>query len=193
MHVSLVLRCSEQIRGRIYLSRGKISKVGHWLNNSVVSRIARGPGFESRSGHDFFLPCGTRITNNYTSHLKPPKNQNRRAAKNQIRRNSALIEDNMSMWRVLFAVESQISYRTSKCINSPHLTLLPGRHNPTTAAHVRGASFVSPILFSLYINPLHGPNNRLSNDTKCVLSKNGPFFSLSSRLFCDSFPRLFHF
>ena len=36
---------------------GKISKVGHWLNNSVVSRIARGPGFESRSGHDFFLPC----------------------------------------------------------------------------------------------------------------------------------------
>ena len=34
-----------------------ISKVGHWLNNSVVSRIARGPGFESRSGHGFFLPC----------------------------------------------------------------------------------------------------------------------------------------
>ena len=34
-----------------------MSKVGHWLNNSVVSRIARGPGFESRSGHDFFLPC----------------------------------------------------------------------------------------------------------------------------------------
>ena len=145
MHVSLVLRCSEQIRGRIYLSRGKISKVGHWLNNSVVSRIARGPGFESRSGHDFFLPCGTRITNNYTSHLKPPKNQNRRAAKNQIRSNSALIEDNMSMWRVLFAVESQISYRTSKCINSPHLTLLPGQHNPTTAAHVRGASFPADI------------------------------------------------
>ena len=28
-----------------------------WLNNSVVSRIARGPGFESRSGHDVFLPC----------------------------------------------------------------------------------------------------------------------------------------
>ena len=34
-----------------------MSKVGHWLKNSVVSRIARGPGFESRSGHDFFLPC----------------------------------------------------------------------------------------------------------------------------------------
>ena len=34
-----------------------VSKDDHWLNNSVVSRIARGPGFESRSGHDFFLPC----------------------------------------------------------------------------------------------------------------------------------------
>ena len=34
-----------------------MSKDDHWLNNSVVSRIARGPGFESRSGHDFFLPC----------------------------------------------------------------------------------------------------------------------------------------
>ena len=27
-----------------------MSKVGHWLNNSVVSRITRGPGFESRAG-----------------------------------------------------------------------------------------------------------------------------------------------
>ena len=34
-----------------------MSKDDHWLNNSVVSRIARGPGFESRSDHDFFLPC----------------------------------------------------------------------------------------------------------------------------------------
>ena len=34
-----------------------MSKDDHWLNNSVVSRIARGPGFESQSGHDFFLPC----------------------------------------------------------------------------------------------------------------------------------------
>ena len=32
-----------------------------WLNDSVVSRIARGPGFESRSGHDFFLPCDTKV------------------------------------------------------------------------------------------------------------------------------------
>ena len=31
-----------------------MSKDDHWLNNSVASRIARGPGFESRSGHDFF-------------------------------------------------------------------------------------------------------------------------------------------
>ena len=61
VHVSLLLRCSEQIRGRIYLSRGKISKVGHWLNYSVVSRIARGPGFEFRSGHDFFFPCDIQI------------------------------------------------------------------------------------------------------------------------------------
>ena len=35
----------------------EMSKDDHWLNNSVVSRIARGPGFESRSGRDFFLPC----------------------------------------------------------------------------------------------------------------------------------------
>ena len=35
----------------------QMSKDDHWLNNSVVSQIARGPGFESRSGHDFFLPC----------------------------------------------------------------------------------------------------------------------------------------
>ena len=34
-----------------------MSKDDHWLNDSVVSWIARGPGFESRSGHDFFLPC----------------------------------------------------------------------------------------------------------------------------------------
>ena len=46
----------EQIRGQIKLSRGKMSKDDHWVNNSVVSRIARGPGFESRSGHDFFFP-----------------------------------------------------------------------------------------------------------------------------------------
>ena len=38
-----------------------MSKVGHLLNNSVVSRIARGPGFESRSGHDFFLPCDIKF------------------------------------------------------------------------------------------------------------------------------------
>ena len=43
--------------GTNLIKQGKISKVSHWLNNSVVSRIARGPGFESRSGHDFFLPC----------------------------------------------------------------------------------------------------------------------------------------
>ena len=34
-----------------------MSKDDHWLNNSVVSWIARGPGFESWSGHNFFLPC----------------------------------------------------------------------------------------------------------------------------------------
>ena len=34
-----------------------LSKDDLWLNNSVVSRIARGLGFESRSGNDFFLPC----------------------------------------------------------------------------------------------------------------------------------------
>ena len=34
-----------------------MSRHDHWLNGSVVSRIARGPGFESRPGHDFFLPC----------------------------------------------------------------------------------------------------------------------------------------
>ena len=33
-----------------------MSKDDHWLNDSVVSRIARGPGFESRSGHDFSSP-----------------------------------------------------------------------------------------------------------------------------------------
>ena len=45
-----------------------MSKDDHNLNNSAVSRIARGPGFESRSSHDFFLPCdiwwpsvGTRL------------------------------------------------------------------------------------------------------------------------------------
>ena len=38
-----------------------MSKDDHWLNNSVVSRIARGPGFESRSGHDFFLPCDIHL------------------------------------------------------------------------------------------------------------------------------------
>ena len=31
-----------------------VSKDDHWFNDSVVSRIARGPGFESRLGHDFF-------------------------------------------------------------------------------------------------------------------------------------------
>ena len=45
-----------------------MSKVGHWLKNSVVSRKAGGPGFESRSGHDFFLPCD--IHTPYTTH--PP-------------------------------------------------------------------------------------------------------------------------
>ena len=34
-----------------------MSKDDYWLNNSVVSGIAKGLGFESRSGHDFFLPC----------------------------------------------------------------------------------------------------------------------------------------
>ena len=43
--------------GTNLIKQGKMSKDDHWLNNSVVSRIARGPGFESRSGHDFFLPC----------------------------------------------------------------------------------------------------------------------------------------
>ena len=43
--------------GTNLFKQGDISKVGHWLNKSVVSRIARGPGFESRSGHDCFLPC----------------------------------------------------------------------------------------------------------------------------------------
>ena len=33
-----------------------MSKDNHWLNNSVVSRISRGPGLESRSGRDFFFP-----------------------------------------------------------------------------------------------------------------------------------------
>ena len=31
-----------------------------WLDSSVgrvLARIARGPGFEFRSGYDFFLPC----------------------------------------------------------------------------------------------------------------------------------------
>ena len=53
--------CNEAV---IYLNFGtpknnefSMSKDDHWLNNSVVSRIASGPGFESRSGHDFFLPC----------------------------------------------------------------------------------------------------------------------------------------
>ena len=34
-----------------------MSKNDHWLNNSVVSRQVRGLEFESRLGHDFFLPC----------------------------------------------------------------------------------------------------------------------------------------
>ena len=35
-----------------------MSKVGHWLNNSVVSSKSRGPGFDSRSDHEFFFfPC----------------------------------------------------------------------------------------------------------------------------------------
>ena len=49
-----MFRCSEQILGRISLSRGEVSKDDHWLNDSVVSRIARGPGFESRPR--FFPP-----------------------------------------------------------------------------------------------------------------------------------------
>ena len=44
--------------GTNLIKQGDKSKYDHWLNNSVVSRIARGPGFESRSGHDCFLPCG---------------------------------------------------------------------------------------------------------------------------------------
>ena len=42
--------------GTNLIKQGEISKVGHWFNNSVVSRIARGPGFESRSDHDFSSP-----------------------------------------------------------------------------------------------------------------------------------------
>ena len=51
------LCCSEQIRGRIYLCRGKYQRSAKWLHCSVVSRIASGPGFDSRSGHEYFLPC----------------------------------------------------------------------------------------------------------------------------------------
>ena len=45
--------------GTNLIKRGEMSKVGHRLNNSVVSRIARGPGFESQLGNDYFLPCDT--------------------------------------------------------------------------------------------------------------------------------------
>ena len=53
MHVSL-FRADSRTN---LIKQGGRSKDDHWLYNSVVSRIARGPGFESRSGHDFFLPC----------------------------------------------------------------------------------------------------------------------------------------
>ena len=42
------LHCSEQIRGRIYLSRGKLSWVDHLAR--VLAWYERAPGFESRSG-----------------------------------------------------------------------------------------------------------------------------------------------
>ena len=52
--------CSEQIRRRIYLSRGKIlagrpcGSVAQLAR--VLARCARDPGFESRSGHVLFHP-----------------------------------------------------------------------------------------------------------------------------------------
>ena len=64
MHVSLFLVYPPLFRadsGTNLIKQGKMSKDDHWLNNSVVSRIARGPGFESRSGHDFFLPCDIKL------------------------------------------------------------------------------------------------------------------------------------
>ena len=49
------LRCSEQIRGDESIEAEE--NIRGRPNGSVVSRIARNLGFESRSGHDFFLPC----------------------------------------------------------------------------------------------------------------------------------------
>ena len=43
--------------GTNLVGRGEVSRGGHWLDGSIVSRIARGPGFESRLGQEFFLPC----------------------------------------------------------------------------------------------------------------------------------------
>ena len=43
----------------------KDDQVLKWLGSSVgrvLARSARGPGFESLSGHNFFLPCDTDIT-----------------------------------------------------------------------------------------------------------------------------------
>ena len=37
--------------------QGKISKGAKWFNCSVISRIARDSGFQSRSGYEFFLSC----------------------------------------------------------------------------------------------------------------------------------------
>ena len=40
----------------------KCQRTTNWLDSSVgrvLARLARGPGFESRSGHDFFLLCDT--------------------------------------------------------------------------------------------------------------------------------------
>ena len=56
------------VSGTNLFMRGKLSKADHWLNNSLVSRIARGLRFDFRSApppphthtHTFFLPCDTK-------------------------------------------------------------------------------------------------------------------------------------
>lgn len=54
---------AEQIRGRIYSNRRKLSQVGR-VDSSVVrvlARYARGPWFESRSGRVLF-PCDKDVS-----------------------------------------------------------------------------------------------------------------------------------
>ena len=48
------LHGSEQIRGRIYLSMGKLSQVDRLAR--VLAWYGRAPGFKSRSGHVLFPP-----------------------------------------------------------------------------------------------------------------------------------------